>query len=228
MVTLKSPNERLDNLTFYKNIKVSKMKTKTAQTTQVTMVFSFSSLIKEGYEIAKGVNNADNKLAQWVFNVVSTPLTEDERKLLSNDIKGWYSPAFSKQVNGAISGAYKLNVINNADKLQVLSLKTSFNDLYKQLREWKNELKTPSNGVKQTIKTKGANGSATVPLPDSEDGSILAQCAHAADHGFDDVQTTLKLFNKLLSDLKGELTPEQNAHIIQTLDELSDYVLRGE
>jgi hypothetical protein len=203
------------------------MKTIT-QTVPAVAVFSFSSLVKEGFEVAKGVNNADNKLSQWVFNVVSTPLTEDERKLLSNDVKGWYSPAFSKQVNGAISSAHKLGVINDTEKLRTLSLKTSFNDLYKQLREWKNELKTPSNGVKQTIKTKGANGSATVPLPDSEDGSILAQCAHAADHGFDDVKTTLQLFSKLLSDLKGELTPEQNAHIIATLDGLSDYVLRGE
>jgi hypothetical protein len=228
-----SEQKKLDHITFFIKIRTDTMARKTTtksviaevltQDTTAEITFSFSALIKQGYDVSKGINGADNKLTSWLYNVVSTPLTGDELKILNTDVKSWYSASFSKQVNGAVNTAYKLGVINDKERLLNLSLKTSFNELYKQLREWKSGGK---DTAQTTAKNKGKN--STKEQADESAGDILAQCSHATDRGFSDVSTTLILFGKLINDLQGELTAEQNAHIITVLDELSSYVLKGE
>jgi hypothetical protein len=188
------------------------------------IMLSFNDIIKQGFTVSQGINNSDNKLAQWLYNAIVTRMTSEEVATLTTDIKTWYSSGFSKQVNGALSIARKLEIIDDKEKRLNLYLKKSFNASYKQLREWKNG--GVDKGATATAKNKGKN--STAQTMDESTGDIISQCLHSADNGYSDVTTTLILFGKLISDLSGELTAEQNAHIISTLDNLSDYVLKGE
>jgi hypothetical protein len=216
---------RMDTMARTKKIIASALMQDATSTADATaeVVYSFNDIIKQGYTVAQGVNNSDNKLAQWLFNAIITPMTNEEVTILTTDVKGWYSEGFSKQVNGALSIARKLGVIDDKEKRLNLYLKKSFNASYKQLREWKNGGKDKGT---TTAKNKGKNSTKTEM--DESTGDIISQCLHSADNGYSDVTTTLILFGKLISDLSGELTAEQNAHIISTLDNLSDYVLKGE
>jgi hypothetical protein len=192
-------------------------------TDATAIMLSFNDIIKQGFTVSQGINNSDNKLAQWLYNAIVTPMTNEEVATLTTDIKGWYSEGFSKQVNGALSIARKLEIIDDKEKRLNLYLKKSFNASYKQLREWKNGGKDKGGA---TAKNKGKN--STKEAMEESVGDILAQCSHSTDNGYSDVTTTLILFGKLIHDLSGELSAEQNAHIITVLDSLSDYVLKGE
>lgn len=195
----------------------------TAETVATETIMSFNDIVKQGYAVALEVNKGENNLAQWCYNAIITPMTKEQRETLNKDVKGWYSESFAKHVNGALNIAYKLDVINNSDMRLNLYLKKSFNDLYRQLREWK-------KGGTETAGTTAKNkkGNSTKETAESGDGSILAQCLLTADNGFSDVTASLILFGKLINDLQQELTPEMNARIITAIDELSDMVLKGE
>jgi hypothetical protein len=193
-------------------------------TTTTEVVYSFNDIVKMGYSVAQSVNGADNGLAVWLYNAIITPMSKEEIATLTTDVKGWYSEGFAKQVNGALSVARKLDVINDADKRLNLYLKKSFNASYKQLREWKQG----GGKDKADVTAKAKVKNSTREIMEDSNGTILEQCMLTADNGFSDVTATLILFGKLVNNLKSDLTAEQNAHIITVLDSLSDYVLKGE
>lgn len=102
----------------------------------------------------KNSYNANEKLgADFIRNVIEANLKKEDLKSLFEECKNILAESYSKKVCSAINIAYTLGVKNDAEKMAILSTK-GFNNLYTQLREWKNGSKEIMDS-KQVIKAKG-------------------------------------------------------------------------
>lgn len=122
------------------------------------MATTIKALIKTGKSIAAAVSKNEARTGAWLVDCIKAKLMKEDLKNLNDMIKNSFSVSYAKKLSASINLAYKLNLVNDNDRMALLEGKGVY-ALYNQLQAFKPQKESDQKEVKSKG-TKAAQSAA--------------------------------------------------------------------